>query len=117
MPDGLPNRQSGATVRRWCYLIETSETGNRQFRGKVPLASRPVPWDQIHVGLTLSKALGPQFLPPEARYGDVLRRVVSLQLVLGLSVFRAQIKALEMEPVIRYAKRYTDNASQLRWRV
>jgi hypothetical protein len=43
--------------------------------------------------------------------------MVSLQLVLGSPVLRAQVEALEMGPVRSHAKRNTDKASQVRWRV
>jgi hypothetical protein len=43
--------------------------------------------------------------------------MVSLQLVLGSPVLRAQVEALEMGPVRSYAKRNTDKAPQVRWRL
>jgi hypothetical protein len=43
--------------------------------------------------------------------------MVSLQLVVGSPVLRAQVEALEMGPVRSYAKRNTNKAPQVRWRV
>jgi hypothetical protein len=43
--------------------------------------------------------------------------MVSLQLVFGSPVLRAQVEALEMGPVRSCAKRNTDKAPQVRWRV
>ncbi len=43
--------------------------------------------------------------------------MVSLQLVVGSPVLRAQVEALEMGPVRGDAKRNTDKAPQVRWRV
>ena len=43
--------------------------------------------------------------------------MVSLQWVLGSPVLRTQVEALEMGPVRSYAKRNTDKASKVRWRV
>jgi hypothetical protein len=43
--------------------------------------------------------------------------MVSLQLVLGSPVLRAQVEALEMGPVRSDAKRNTDKAARVRWRI
>src|SRR5258708_30632655 len=77
---------------------------------------RPLTWDQIGIGFILSWGVRPEFLPPESGYGDVLHRMVSLQLVLGSPVLRAQVEALEMGPVRSYAKRNTDKPPPLRLR-
>src|SRR5206468_6213255 len=75
---------------------------------------RPLPCEQINIGFVLSRALRAKFLPPESGYGDVLHRMVSLQLVFGSAVLGTQVEALKMRPVCGYAKCNADKAPQVR---
>jgi hypothetical protein len=43
--------------------------------------------------------------------------MISLQLVLGSPVLRAQVEALEMGAVCRYTKRNTNKTAQVGWRI
>src|SRR5215472_2406121 len=98
-------------------LLRSVDVEPRARSSNLDFYLRPLPGDQIHVGLVLSGALGPELFPPESGYGDVLHRMVSLQLVFGSPVLWAQVEALKMASVRGYAKRNADKAPQIRRRV
>src|SRR5258708_41898 len=102
-----PQPKRDCTVYGW--LLKVVHDQDRLFRSvhiqsrarssDLDFDLRPLPWDQIDIGLILSWTLGPQFLPPESRYGHVLHGMVSLQLVFGAPILSAQVEALEMGPI------------------
>src|SRR6266436_5478829 len=98
-------------------LFRSVDIESRARSSDLDFHLRPLAWDQIGIGFILSWSVRPEFFPPESGYGDVLHRMVSLQLVLGSPVLRSQVDALEMGPVRSDAKRNTDKTPQVRWRV
>src|SRR5207244_13595465 len=60
---------------------------------------RPLPCEQINIGFVLSRALRAKFLRPESGNGEVLQRMVSLQLVFHSAVIGGQVGALRMRRV------------------
>jgi hypothetical protein len=72
---------------------------------------RPLTGHQINISLVFPRKFLAQSIPRKLWTGDVLSRVVALQLVVGTSVVGAQVESLKGWPIRRDSKGDTDKSA------